>query len=438
MIRSMFTSISALSLHQKYLDVVANNLANANTNGYKSNRVLFQDQFSQMLTPGSAPTATQGGVNATQIGLGVRLGSISANFTQGTLQNTGRNMDLGVQGDGFFIYGQDAGRRYSREGSMSLDADGYLVNTASGLRTQGWLTGANGVDPNLPVDDIKIDTDKTVAKATGNVVLGGNLSATATVGDSVIVSMGAYDSLGALQTSSVRFTRGGTPAVVADPTATPPVLGSPAIPNNTWTWQVMDTTATPPVAGTGDGTITFDANGQLDTTLATNPVVTTPVQIPGSAGSANGGQIALTLDFSKMTMLNSATSATVTSQDGLPSGTVSDVYISPNDGAVSLVYSNGMMEQVGQLALARFTNPTGLVRAEGTAFLAGLNSGEVQIGAAMTGGRGSIASGYLEASNVDMAQEFTNMILAQRGFQASSRVITTSDEILQELVNLKR
>jgi flagellar hook protein FlgE len=128
----------------------------------------------------------------------------------------------------------------------------------------------------------------------------------------------------------------------------------------------------------------------------------------------------------------------VTSQDGLASGTVSDVYISPNDGAVSLVYSNGMVEQVGQLALARFTNPNGLVRAEGTAFLAGLNSGDPQIGAALTGGRGSIASGYLEASNVDMAQEFTNMILAQRGFQASSRVITTSDEILQELVNLKR
>jgi len=419
----MFTSISALSLHQKYLDVVANNLANANTNGYKSNRVLFQDQFSQMMSPGSAPTATQGGVNATQIGLGVRLGAVSANFTQGTLQNTGRNMDLGVQGDGFFIYGKDAGQRFSREGSMSLDAEGYLVNTASGLRTQGWLAGANGVDPNLPVDDIKIDTDKTIAKATENVLFGGNLSATtATDGTgSITVSMGAYDSLGALQNASVKFTR----------TAANPLV---------WDWAVVDpATGLPNAAtGVGDGTITFDANGQLDTTLATNPVVTTPVEIPGSAGSANSGLVDLTLDFSKMTMLNSATSATVTSQDGLASGTVSDVYISPNDGAVSLVYSNGMVEQVGQLALARFTNPTGLIRAEGTAFLAGLNSGDPQIGAAMTGGRGSIASGYLEASNVDMAQEFTNMILAQRGFQASSRVITTSDEILQELVNLKR
>lgn len=423
MIRSMFTSISSLGLHQKYLDVVANNLANANTNGYKSNRVLFQDQFAQMINPGSAPTDTQGGTNPTQIGLGVRLGYVSANFTQGTLQSTGRNMDLGVQGDGFFVYGQDAGRRFSREGSMSLDADGYLVNTASGLRTQGWLAGANGIDANLPVDDIQISTDKTLARATANVILGGNLSAaTATDGTgSVSVSMGVYDSLGALQTGSIKFTR----------TAADPLV---------WDWEIVDpATGLPdPAMGVGAGTITFDADGQLDSTINPNPVVTTPVQIPGSAGSANGGLIDLTLDFSNMTMLTAATSATVTSQDGLSSGTVSDVYISPNDGMVSLVYTNGLVEQVGQVALARFTNPTGLVRAEGTTFLAGLNSGEPQIGAALTGGRGSLASGYLEASNVDMAQEFTNMILAQRGFQASSRVITTSDEILQELVNLKR
>jgi len=139
-----------------------------------------------------------------------------------------------------------------------------------------------------------------------------------------------------------------------------------------------------------------------------------------------------------MTQLTATTSATVTSQDGLAAGTVTDVYISPNDCAVSLVYSNGLSEQVGQVALARFANSSGLMQSEGTTFMAGLNSGDAQIGAASSGGRGAIASGHLEASNVDMAQEFTNMILAQRGFQASSRVITTSDEILQELVNLKR
>lgn len=415
----MFTAISSLNLHQKYLDVVSNNLANANTTGYKSSRVMFQDQFAQMLAPGSAPTTAQGGINPTQIGLGVGMGFVSPDFTQGTLQSTGRNLDLGVEGDGFFVYGQDAGRRYSREGAMGLDADGYLVNAATGLRTQGWTADATGaVDTNAPVDDIKLDSSKSLAKATANVVLGGNLSSNTDGAGTVNVTMGVYDSLGALQQAAVRFTRG----------------GAAGAPTNVWTWQVMNTAVTPPVAGTGTGTVTFDANGQLSTT--TPPTVTTAATIPGSAGSTT--PIPVTLDFAKMTQLTAATSATVSSQDGLAAGTVTDVYISPSDGGVSLVYSNGLSEKIGQVALARFTNPAGLMQSEGTTFIAGLNSGDAQIGAAASGGRGTIASGHLEASNVDMAQEFTNMILAQRGFQASSRVITTSDEILQELVNLKR
>ncbi len=415
MIRSMYTAISSLSLQQKYLDVVSNNLANANTSGFKASRVLSQDQFAQMMSPGSAPTATQGGINPTQIGLGVNLGYISSNFTQGVLQSTGRNMDLGVQGDGFFIYGNE-NRRYSREGSMSLDSEGNLVNSASGMRTQGWTadptTGV--VDTDLPVGDINIVTDKTLAKATANVILGGNLSSTTAAAGTNVISMGVYDSLGALQTASITFTRGSSAA--------------PVLPTNTWDWTVTSS----PAGASGGGTVTFDAGGQV---TGSTVGAGTPVTIAGSAGSA-----ALTpiIDFTKLTQLASANSATVTSQDGLPAGNVTDVYISPNDGLISLMYSNGMSEQVGQVALARFTNPTGLMKGEDTSFLAGLNSGDPQIGTASTGGRGSIAASYLEASNVDMAQEFTNMILAQRGFQASSRVITTSDEILQELVNLKR
>ena len=425
MIRSMFTAISSLSLQQKYLDVVSNNLANANTTGYKSSRVLFQDQYAQMISPGASPTTTQGGTNPAQIGLGVTMGYVSPNFTQGTLQSTGRNMDLGIQGDGFFVYGQDAGRRYSREGSMSLDSGGYLVDAATGLRTQGWMVaaGATGVDTNLPANDIQIVTDKTQAKATENIVLGGNLSANAAVGDKVTVSMGVYDSLGALRKASVEFTR------------------TAAASGGAWDWKIVDPATPPDAAMVGNGSVVFDANGQFvpadpaAVPPVVNPIITTPVSIPGSTGA---NAVAPIVDFSKLTMLATTTSAAITSQDGLPSGTVSDVFISPNDGTISLVYTNGLREQVGQLALARFTNPTGLVRGENTTFLAGLNSGEPEIGTAETGGRGSIASGYLEASNVDMAQEFTNMILAQRGFQASSRVITTSDEILQELVNLKR
>lgn len=409
MLRSMFTAISSLQLHQNYLDVVANNLANANTIGYKSNRVLFQDQFYQLLSPGSAPTENLGGINPTQIGLGLQLGYISPVFTQGMMQNTGRNLDLAIQGNGFFVYDQGAMRHYSREGSLSLDSNGYLVNTASGSRIQGWMTAGGDVDVNLPPDSIRLNTSRTLARATANASFGGNLSSNTPLGETVTTTMGVYDSLGTLHSATVQFTRSTT-----DPYQ--------------WTWEVVSPT---PVSG-GTGTIEFDINGNF---IQTDPPTFGQVTLPGSTPD---NPIELSLDFSSMTMLAADTGASLTSQDGLPTGTFSDIYITPNDGAIYLVYSNGMREKVAQLAIAHFNNPAGLIRAGHTSFVAGPNSGEPEIGLANSGGRGAIASTYLEASNVDMAQEFTNMILAQRGFQASSRIISVSEEIIQELVNLRR
>ncbi len=404
MLRSMSTAISSLNLHQQYLDVVAGNLANANTVGYKASRVLFQDQFAQLLSPGSAPTATTGGVNPTQVGLGVQAGYISANFTQGMLESTGRNLDLAIQGDGFFVYNNGTERVYSREGSLSFDASSNLVNTASGLRIQGWMAQANGtIDTNMPVGSINIATDHTMARTTSNATIDGNLNSGTAIGDTVTTTMGVYDSLGDLHTVSVNMTRTG---------------------ENAWDWEIDA------ADGTGGGTLTFGTDGQLSA-MSTDVAI----DIPVTGGAAN---IGMELDLNNLTMLSTETSASLSSQDGLPPGTVSDIYITEGDGSIYLVYTNGMRETVGQLALARFTNPAGLIRSGSSGFEQGLNSGEAEIGVASTGGRGSIASSYLESSNVDMAQEFTNMILAQRGFQASSRVITTSDEILEELVNLKR
>jgi flagellar hook protein FlgE len=404
MLRSMFTAISSLNLHQEYLDVVASNLANANTVGYKASRVLFQDQFAQLLSPGSAPTTARGGVNPTQVGLGVQMGYITPNFTQGMMQNTGRNLDLAIQGDGFFIYNNGTERLYSREGSLSFDSSGYLVNTASGLRIQGWMADTSGaIDTNLPVGDISVATDHTIARATQSAVIDGNLNSDTAVGGTISTTMGVYDSLGDLHTVTVNFTR--TSAT-------------------DWSWQID------PADGAGGGTMTFGADGQM-----TGMTTATAINIPVTGGASN---INMTLDLNDLTMLSTETSAAISSQDGLPPGTVSDIYVTPGDGSIYLIYTNGMRETVGQLAMARFSNPEGLIRSGSSSYEQGLNSGEPEIGVANTGGRGAIACSYLEASNVDMAQEFTNMILAQRGFQASSRVITTSDEILQELVNLKR
>jgi flagellar hook protein FlgE len=412
MLRSMFTAVSSLNLHQSYLDVVANNLANANTTGYKSSRVMFHDQYSQLISPGAGPSTSLGGINPTQIGLGVKLGFISSDFTQGMLESTGRTLDLAIQGDGFFVYDQGAARRYSREGSLSLDSDGVLVNSATGLKVQGWMVQTDGsVNTNLPPAQIDIDTDKAVAAATSKVIFGGNLDSTKAIGDNVTTTMGVYDSLGVLHTAEVTFTRTS---------------------DTEWDWSVtkIDDVDVDPADANGSGTITF-TEGQ-------NPVITgeDSVTIPGSDGAE--ATVSMTFDLTSLTMLSMNDGVTVTSQDGLPAGNVTGLYITPNDGTVFLVFSNGYRQQIAQLALARFSNPTGLISAGDTMFKQGLNSGDPELGTANTGGRGTITSGYLEASNVDMAREFTNMILAQRGFQASSRVITTSDEIMQELVNLKR
>lgn len=412
MIRSMFTAISSLNLNQNYLDVISDNLANSNTTGYKSSRVVFQDQFAQIMSSGAAPTANTGGINPTQIGLGVKLGYVTPVFTQGMMQSTGRSTDLAVQGSGFFIYDNGQELRYSREGSLELDADGFLVNNSTGMRIQGWMVPANSttVDTNQPIGDMSITLDSTLARATSEVNMGGNLDSSSAVGDYVDTTFGVYDSLGSLHNVTIRFTR------TAD---------------NTWDWNFQD----PDLLGiTGAGTITFDDQGRYQTST-----MATTIHVPGSPGAQD---IDLTTvdaaNFSDLTMLDADNSVAISNQDGLGAGSVTDIYGAPNTGELYLVYSNGLKQLVGQLALANFTNPAGLLRAGSNTFKVGLNSGDPQVGAAGSGGRGYINSGYLEASNVDMAQEFTNMILAQRGFQASSRVITTSDEILQELVNLKR
>jgi flagellar hook protein FlgE len=409
----MYTAVSSLNLHQNYLDVIADNLANANTTGFKASRVVFQDQFAQIMSPGSGPTATQGGINPTQVGLGVKLGYISPDFVQGSMQSTGNNSDLAIQGDGFFIYDQGADTRYSREGSLQIDASGYLVNASTGLQIQGWSVpvGQTTVNTNGPIGSIKIPIGATKAQATSNTVLGGNLDSgtawpqlptdPATV--PVSVTMGIYDSLGKMQTVDVSFSRTG---------------------NNIWQWSYTDN------GTTTNGTVTFDNNGKY---VSGNPAAALT-----KTGANGANNISFNLDMSKVTMLSANSSVAETYQDGLAAGTVSDIFAAPNTGIVYATYSNGLKEEIGQVALARFANPSGLIRDGSNNFKAGLNSGTPQIGEANTNGRGAIESGYLEASNVDMAQEFTNMIMAERGFQASSKVITTSDEMLQELVNLKR
>ena len=424
MLRSMFTAVSALNLHQSYLDVIADNLANANTPGFKASRILFQDQIAQLMSPASGPTPIMGGKNPTQVGMGVQIGSTLSLFTQGTLQATGRNQDVSIQGDGFLLYKSTQGTQYSREGSLSLDAAGYLVNSSTGHRVQGWkldpITGT--IDMNTPVNDIQAEMNRSIAKATANATVTGNLNPK-DVTSPATITFNVYDSLGAPQEIKVSFTHSNT-----DPSK--------------WGW-----TATPtPPAGFVDGvnpsgTLKFDTDGQIiltdPTDLNYHPFAS--ITLTSTTGATNTKP--MILDFKNITALTTGANhsdVAMTYQDGVVAGRVTDLSIEPNSGRVILQFSNGLSQALGQLALARFNNPTGLLRKGNTSFAESLSSGSPNVGAATTGGRGSITAGYLEGSNVDMANEFTNMILAQRGFQAQTRVITTSDEMLQELVNLKR
>ena len=284
MLRSLFSGISGLRVNQTMLDVTGNNIANANTIGFKSSSTVFQDTLSQMLTGAAGANAARGGTNPMQVGLGVQLAATQTNFTQGSTQTTGRATDLMIQGDGFFVTRKGNENLYTRAGSFTFDESGALV-TPTGNRVQGYLLDVNG-----------------------------------------------------------------------DPT---------------------------------------------------------------------GGLIDVTLD-------------TANAQPAVPVGVQLVSYNIGSDGKLRGVFDDGVQREMAQIAVADFNNPMGLEKVGETSFRESANSGLPQLGVAGEGRRGTLIGGAVEMSNVDLAAEFTNLILAQRGFQASSRVITTSDEVLQDLVNIKR
>jgi len=398
MLRSLFSGITGLRAHQTMLDVTGNNIANVNTAGFKSSQTVFEDTLSQLLQASGAPSGSNGGTNPAQVGLGVKVAGITTNFAQGAAQNTGRATDLMIQGDGLFAVKQDGQDLFTRSGSFNFDANGRLV-TQDGAIVQGWGAVNGVVSSSLPPGAITLPVSAMLApQATTTGALGGNLDAATAVGGVVASSMVAYDPQGAAHTISYTFTK-----TAAD----------------TWTMDAAEG-----ATALGSSTLTFGPTGAL--TSASPVSVTAPW----------GGAIAV--DAMGLTQYGGTPSATVTSQGGGSApGTLQGFTISP-DGTLVGVFSNGLKQNLGQVALATFVNPAGLEKSGNSTYRASADSGTAQIGVAGTGGRGKLASGLLEMSNVDLAQEFTNLIIAERGFQANSRVITTSDEILQDLVQLKR
>jgi flagellar hook protein FlgE len=440
MLRSMFSAISGLRAHQTKLDVAGNNIANVNTVGFKGSQTVFEDTLSQVLRNGSSPNGTTAGTNPAQVGLGVKVAGITTNFGQGSTQNTGRASDFMISGDGFFVTQQGNQQLYTRAGSFDLDGVGNLV-TPDGATLLGWQADAAGnIDANKGLEPLKVTQGQVLAPvATSGAAVSGNLSASATVGGPAVTSqITMYDGLGNAHQVSVTLVKkaNAAPAVAADPAATPPVVGSPAV-LDTWTMTLAEGTN---VLSSSD--VTFDGTGATAGQInspAGKSVTFTPSTLTAPSAAVPSWPGTVTLDLSALSQFGGASTAAAKTNAGSGSalGTLESYSLS-NDGTIVGLYSNGLRQPIGKLALATFTNPGGLEKAGNSSYRAGDNSGNPLIGSAGTGGRGTLSAGALEMSNVDLAEEFTGLIVAQRGFQANSRVITTSDEILQDLVQLKR
>ena len=645
-IGSLFSGVSALTANQKKMDVIGNNLANSNANGFKASRVNFADTLYNTISEATAPTDDVGGTGPAQIGQGTIVSSIVRDFSQGTLRQTGRSHDLAISGDGFLAITNGREIFYTRDGALGLDGEGALIHLASGLRVIAFseevTDGFNNVSP---TDTLKILVgQKTLSKLTSQLLMGGNLAANAAPGDVVNVSMTVFDSLGSARDLTLEFTRSVNPGewgvtasspvgaitfppngdFVAPPTPAS-ISGSqgsfPLTLQNGISDEILvivnggtqrtldlvggDTTFTSvsslvdavnnaiasdtgaaTLTGTGaptsltingtndqfqvaiDGggltTISIDQATYADVAaLAANiqakldaafgvAEITADVNggairlrratgqdrslqaAEGNAGLANlnigaatvtgglagqliarvvdsrltfestrtgassnltlnsGGNNALlllgfnngdavtgadivsapgailefdefgqplleelsftfvydnpegaqnpqtiTANFEAVTQQAVAGTVAVRSQDGLPPGLLTTFKYNP-DGVIIGVFDNGLSAPVGQLVLAQFQNPTGLYAAGGNMWASSVNSGAPIMGRPGDGSLGLVLGAQLEGSNVDLGQEFADMIVTQRSFQAAARIITTSDEMLQELTNLIR
>lgn len=401
MLRSLFSGITGLRQHQTLMDVVSNNISNVNTTGFKASSVTFEDTLSQLVKSPAAPGNGVGGLNPAQVGLGVQLGAISSNFTQGSAQNTGKSTDLMIQGDGFFVVRNGMETAFTRAGAFTFDTDGRLVNP-EGMIVQGWL-GTNGVvNTDGSLADIVLPAGTIVPPIpSSSITLSGNISAGTTT--NLTLSQTVYDSAGTAHNLSF----------VLSPSSS--VTG----------FDIAISDSTDPSSVATPGAVAFGVDGSYDAGSSVAPTVTL----------ADGTLV--TLDLTGITQYGGPKSLAVTAADGASAGSLQQFQIS-QDGSVIGVFSNGQKLTMAKIALANFNNPMGLEKMGGTAYQATTNSGIPQVGTPMSGGRGQLLGNALEMSNVDLAQEFTNLIIAQRGFQANSRVITTSDQMLQDLVDIKR
>ncbi|MQC25205.1 MAG: flagellar hook protein FlgE [Chloroflexi bacterium] len=432
MIRSFYSAVTGLAGNQTYTDVVANNLANINTVGFHRSRVDIETLISHLKRAGTPPTEALGGINVSQVGAGMSIGSISKVFTQGALQETGRPMDVAIDGDGFMIVDDGTRTRaFTRDGQLQMDVDGNLVQSVTGFKVMGYApagqspaaaagaadalatpdadaAAAETTPPPPELQALRIPVGDKQAVATTKLKVAGNLDVLTAAAGTTTSTVALFDSLGVQHNIALTFTRGTLPG--------------------SWTWQPTSTDKSVSSVTADTAAVEFDANGGLKTGGET--VLTLQLN--------NGSAVqSVSLDFSGISQLAQPSAVSESEQDGMAQGMVTGMKFD-SEGKLYALYSNGLSKEVGQLALANFVNPSGLLDVGQNNLRPWLNSGEQQLGRAGDENFGVVVPGNVEGSNVDLSTEFTQLILARRGFQANSRVVTTSDEMIQELLNMKR
>ena len=486
MMRALFSGVSGLKVHQTRMDVIGNNISNVNTVGFKSSFVNFSDVFYQTTQGASGPNVATGtsGRNAMQIGLGSNVASITSSIgTTGASQRTDNPFDVMIEGDAFFIVNYGGTNYFTKAGSFGVDAYGTLC-TAAGASVMGWQVDSN--DPTKTVADmvspLSIMSPENLyanPEATSAAFISGNIDSKDTQiaynATGKMVNLGFYDNMGhsykadlrvrqtategtnvyAVDLMDIKDEKGKSIFVVEEVDADGNISYEPSGINRVtlgdaaYTATVDPNTGSVTLTATESVLLTFNGSNGAFVSVGDGDVDTSnksvALNIAADAGGANPFK-SIDIDFSKVTMYansgNSSLEANKGSVDGIGAGkqvgNMTGISIDAS-GKIYGKYDNGDSKLLGQIAVASFSNPAGLEAIGNSMFAATQNSGDFDgIGQDPSRGGGGITTGVLEMSNVDLSAQFTDMITTQRGFQANSRIITTSDSLLEELINLKR
>jgi flagellar hook protein FlgE len=400
--------------------VVANNLSNMNTVGYKDEQVNFQDLFYQSL-------GTNGSGDSLQVGAGCAVGSVSGNFTAGNVESTSVPTDAAINGNGFFVTQLNGQTEYTRAGNFQVSNTGILT-TQDGQNVMGY-PATNGVISNGSLTPLQVGTGTVIpATATTSLQMSMNLDANGGVGSTYSSPMTVYDSLGTPHELTFNFTQTGS---------------------NAWSYTATvpgaDVGASTATSTVGSGTMTFDSNGDLATINGAAVSSTTPDITGISLTGLSDGASPMNLNWAVLdssgnfliTQTSSGSATSASSQNGFASGSLNSFAIQ-TDGTIDGSFSNGQSLALGQIAMAQFGNENGLERVGNNSFQSTVASGQAVVGTAGSGGLGTLTGGSLEQSNVDMATEFSNMIVDQRGFEANAKVITAFDQISQDTINIEQ